>query len=347
VGNNAHPTISLADYPLVERTGEMPVKNIWGKLRNLQDSGLLDGALSAGGKLIYLDGALGSDSADGSFDHPVKTLTAAYALARDGKHDVIVIKNSGVSAALCTVRVDAAFVWSKNCLHLMSLSPTRPMFSQRARLAPTGATTAFANFISMSGSDCVWDGIQLWHGFDTGGANAIALTLTGSRNRFTRCHIAGMADTASAHDAGSRCVKFSGGGEHLFEECVIGVDTVDRDAANATIEFAGGTARNVFNNCVFPIRATATSPLLVKAAAAAASDRFQLFKNCVITNHGASSLKLCTLAASIGGFIGFVDCRTLGVFGGYGTDATSLGQIYITGPTDGSTLAGKGYAPNA
>lgn len=328
----------------------MTMKNVWARLRDLNDNGVLESSLGAGGKLIWLDGYAGSDANPGTFDAPVKTLGAAYNLGRDGKHDVIVVKNAGNTAALCTVRVDSAFTWSKNCLHLISQSPTRPLFSPRARFAPTGSTTAFANFITMSGNDCVWDGIQLWHGFAAGVAASIALTLSSAnRNRFTRCHIATMVadDGADAQSATSRCVKISGGGENFFDECTIGADTVARTQANANVEFAAGTARNVFRKCFFPMYATATSPLAVKVAAAAGADRFQLFDDCTFWNFGASSLKLATLAANIGGKIVFKNPRLFGTFGGFGTDATSQGQILIDGVASGSTVTGIGYAPNA
>lgn len=323
----------------------MSINNIWTKIRNMQDNGFLDAALSLGGKVIWLDGYAGDDANSGAdIDHPVKTLEAAYALGRDGKHDVIVVKNAGNSAALCTVRLDAAFTWAKNCLHLISQSPTRPMFGQRARIAPTATTTAFANFLTFTGNDCVWDGIQLWHGFNTGTTSAIALTLSGAnRNRFTRCHIAGMADAASAQNAGSRSLKITGGGENLFEECVIGIDTVTRTAANSSIELAGATTRNVFKDCIFPVHATGsgTGALFVKAAAAFAMDRYNYFLRCIFGNPGALSggvtlAAVATLAAATGGGLVFDYCSRYLVTD-WGTDATSLAQIYVNGAGTGGT----------
>lgn len=326
------------------------IDNIWGKLRNLNDAGLLDTLLLLGGNLIWIDGTNGSDSNYGTKEAPLKTLdgtNGAYARARDGKHDIIVIKSTGNAASECTVRLDAAFTWAKESVHLVAQTPVIPLFSPRARLAPTPTTTAFANFFTLSGNNCFFHNIQFWHGFNTGTTSAIAMTVSGQRNLFRNCHIAGMADNESADNANSRCVKLTGG-ENRFEDCVIGVDTINRSAANASIEFASGTARNVFDRCIFPIHADATTPLLVKVAAAAASDRFQLFRDCVVWNHGTSTIAgLCTLAAAMGGYLAFVRPIVLRSITGFGTDATSRGQIYITGPTDGSTVSGVGYNPNA
>lgn len=329
----------------------MSIDNIWNKLRDLNSDGVLDSLLYLGGKLIWVDGYNGNDTNDGTKNRPVKTIDGtkgAYARARDGKHDIIVIKSTGATAALSTVRLDAAYTQSKSNVHMVAQSPATPLFSPRARIAPTATTTAFANFFTLSGSGCYFHNIQFWHGFNTGTTSAIALTITGDRNHFNRCHIVGMGDAASGADAGSRCVKISDGDENFFENCVIGVDTVDRSAANASVEFASGAARNVFKGCIFPIRATATSVLLVKVAAAAGSDRFQLFDECVVWNHGTSTIAgLCTLAASMGGYLLFNKGTIVRSITGFGTDATSRGQIYITGPTDGSTVSGVGYNPNA
>lgn len=332
------------------------MKNLWAKLRHMEDIGILDSALTAGGNIIWLDGYAGNDACPGDFDAPVKTLAAAYALGRDGKHDVIMIKNAGVSAALCTVRLDAAFTWSKNCLHMVAQSPVRQLFSQRARIAPTGATTAFANFITMSGGDCHWHGIQIWHGFNTGTTSAIALTLTGHYNRFEYCHIAGMADAASAQNANSRCLKL-GASENVFENCVLGIDTIARTAANSIIQFYAnpttgfGAARNYFKDCIFPAyTTTAQTQTDILVAGANAIDRMNIFERCKFTNSRVTSYLIQTAVASLvagaGGDLLFKDCMLHGRTG-FGKDADSRGQIFIEGGTPAAATTGLAVAPTA
>jgi hypothetical protein len=139
------------------------------------------------------------------------------------------------------------------------------------------------------------------------------------------------------------------GGENYFGHSTIGLDTTDRDAANANIEFAGGTARNVFEDCLIPVWASDTDPLGIIVSAAAAADRTQHFRRCAFVNTGVGSggsacAALATLAASIGGVILLEDCIRHG-FTEWGTDATSRGQIYIgaggvtaNGHTGGETV---------
>jgi len=327
----------------------MSIDNIWYKLRALNDNGILDSLLLLGGKLIWVDYLNGDDANYGTKDAPIKTLdgsSGALARVTAGKNDIVVLKNSGGTLAQSVVRLSAAFDWNKACTHIIAQTPVGSPWSPRASIRPNLSDTAFANFFTVSARGCLFHNIGWVTEFTAGVAASIPLTVSAPYNRFSRCQIAGMIDATSAASATSRCVKLTAG-ENLFENCVIGVDTIARSVANASVEFASGAARNHFKNCIFPIYATATSPLLVKVAAAAGADRFQLFEDCIVTNFGASSLKLCTLAANIGGKIIFTNPKLMGTFGGFGTDATSIAQILIDGVASGTTVTGIGYAPNA
>jgi hypothetical protein len=298
------------------------------------------------GTAFFLDAANGDDANSGlSPSEAVQTLAAAYALATDGAGDVIYVISNGLSSG--TVRIDAAFTWSKNNTHLVGIS-SGVNISNRSRLAPTGSTTAFANFFTVSGSGCLFQNLQWFHGFNTGTTAAICLTVSGGRNCFVNCHIAGMGDAASAQDAGSRNLKLATTGENQFLNCVIGIDTIARTAANASVEFSGGCPRNVFKKCTFLLWATSATVLGVIVSAAAGSDRFQLFEDCTFINSiksgaGTAITGLATLAAAIGGLIALVNPRSIGVTA-YGTDATSKGQMYLVGPAN-STSAGIGANP--
>lgn len=316
------------------------MNNLFSSLKELQTNNLLILPF----KKIWLDPKNGSDYRNGkTLDTAVKTLAKAYALATAGQNDTILLVTDGTTAS--TARVDSAFTWAKNQTHLIGVA-VDSLFSPRARIAPTGSTTAFANFFTVTATDCLFSNISIYQDFNTDTTNQIALTLSSAlRNVFKNCHIAGIA---KGDDAGGRVLKLAASEENVFEDCVIGLDTIDRNAANATIEFTTGSARNFFKHCIFPFRATATSPLLVKTAAAASLDRFNVFEECIVWNHGTSTIAgLCTMAASSGGFLAFIRPSLLNAITGFGTDATTRGQIVITGPTDGSTVSGKGYAPSA
>lgn len=285
------------------------------------------------GKTFYVNPVSGSDGNDGSLNAPFSTLSAGYAACTAGKNDTVILIGDGSTTG--TARLSAGFTWAKNATHLIGLS-SGVNISNRSRIAPTAAVAAFANFFTVSASGCLFENIQWFHGFDTGGTNQICLTVTGGRNLFRNCHIAGMGDTASGNSTGSRSLKISTTGENQFEDCTIGLDTALRHVANASVEFAGGAPRNVFRRCVFPFFGDAATILGIIVSAAAGSDRFQLFKDCIFVNAIKSTSTqmsaLATLAASMGGMLVFKDCTLIGITE-FGSDATSLGQIYVDGGT--------------
>jgi hypothetical protein len=274
------------------------------------------------------------------------TLADAYAAADSGKNDVIVLIGDGGTAA--SVRLSANFAWAKSAVHLLgACSPVH--VSQRARIAPTSGATAFANFFTVSGNGCIFKDIQFFHGFTTGTAAQIALTVTGSRNAFLNCHIGGMGDQESADDAGSRSLKVggSGAGENLFHNCVIGLDTITRGAANASVEFVGATPRNRFSDCIFPFQTDAATPLGIIGSASGCMDRWQLFERCKFINNIKSTsttmTALATLAASAGGLILFDECAAVGITD-YGSDATTFAQMFIMGPVPTAATSGLAVA---
>lgn len=322
------------------------IDNIWGKLRTLNDTGVLDAlsfAVTMGGQLFYVDGTNGDDSRDGtSIDTACKTLEHTYSLLRTGKHDCIVIVGDPTTTGSCTVRIDASFNWNKAATHLIGQS-VPVLYGQRARLAPTGTTTAFTPFFTISASGCMFLNVEWFHGFNTGVASQICMVLTGSRNYFKNCQIAGMGDATSAGSAGSRTLKIgsAGSGENFFEDCVIGLDTIARNAANASVEFTGNTPRNVFRRCIFPFFCSATSVLGILGTGNACVDRNNEFRDCTFVNDlksGGSSQMTVLLSfttAAPGGSILFSGwCFSIGMtkLG----DTNGLANSVVCGPAPNS-----------
>ena len=270
------------------------------------------------GNIIYLQPAsafLGTQT--GSASAPYTTLAAAYAAGRSGYNDVIVLVGNG--AASGSARLSSGFTWAKSALHLVGID-SGGNISNRARIAPTAAVTAFANFFTVSGSGNRFANIQWFHGFDTGTTSMICMTVTGSRNLFTDCHIGGMGDAASAQNTGSRNLKIgsAGSGENGFVNCTIGIDTVARTVANASVEFAGATPRNYFENCRFPIWATANGVLGILGTGNGCVDRYQEFVNCRFINSIKSGAGTGMTAvgsfttASPGGLVLLDQCTVVG-----------------------------------
>lgn len=283
------------------------------------------------GNVYYLDPFAGSDGNSGFYPTAaVASLAAGYALLREGKGDVLALISNGQTTA--TARLGAAFTWSKNAAHLVGIcSPVRT--SQRSRIAPVSGVTAFTNLFTLTGGDCIFQNIEWFHGFNTGTAAQICFALTtGARNFFKNCHIAGMGDTQSATDNGSRSLVITGGGENLFQNCTLGIDTVQRTGTNATVEFKTGTARNVFENCLFPSWVGAGGAPNAIASLTGGMDRFNLFNNCQFINFGTAMTKLALIgtAGSPNGFLMFNNPFLAGVTA-FGTGQTSM---FVAGPAN-------------
>lgn len=317
--------------------------------QNIADLNSNFSLLAAGftpGNIIYCDpAATGLGPQDGSVDHPYTSLADAYGKGRNAKNDVIVLVGNGSTGA--TARLSSAFTWAKDALHLVGVS-SGVNISNRSRIAPTSGATAFAAFFTVSGNGCLFQNIQWFQGFATGTTSQICMTVTGGRNLFLNCHIAGMGDNESAQSAGSRNLKISGTGENMFVDSVIGIDTITRTVANASVEFASGTPRNQFVRCLFPIMTSSATTLGFLGSASGCIDRFTTFDNCQFINAVQSTSTtmsgLGTLPASAGGLLLFKQSVLVGITE-YGTDATTRGQCYIDGLTGAAATSGIAVNP--
>lgn len=321
----------------------------------------IGGAPMFTGNWYFVDPAHGSDGNTGAADSPFATIYMGYAQCRDGYNDVVVLVGDGSTAGTARLSlalaqsVDATattgtLTWAKNACHLIGqTAPTA--FAQRARIAPPSGTytasTFNANtFINVTASGCYFANVSVFVGFSTGSTTMVGWAEAGGRNYYYNVNIQGLADAASAGSANARTLKITSG-ENTFDSCVLGTDTVTRSAANATVEFASGVARNTFRNCVLPFQTSASTPLGILTSAAASMDRWQLFDRCTFINNVQSTSTtmsgLSTLAASSGGLLAMKDCTLIGITE-FGTDATSRGQIYIDGGT--VTAGTSGIAVN-
>lgn len=226
------------------------------------------------GNFFWVDESAGNDGNTGGPQDPLATLTQALSLCTDGNNDVVFLKG--------TVHVTATVAWSKSKTHLIGLSPE--LDSQaRARISQTGSSV-FTPLVNVTGSECIFKNIGAFHGFNDASAQ-ICWAEAGGRNQYFNCNFLGMANATAGAQAGSRSltVGASGNGENTFHNCTIGLDTVARSTSNASLEFLGGSPRNVFRNCIFPALTSSGSAMMVKAAAAAL-DRWALFDNCAFVN---------------------------------------------------------------
>lgn len=317
------------------------------------------------GDAYFVDPVNGADGNNGRKPSAAfATLYAAHAACTSGNNDVVYLIGNGAASGSARLSLANAQVvdstatagtlnWTKNATHLIGIcAPTST--AQRARIAPpsgtyTQATFGSGNFVVVSGGGCYFSNISVFNGFSTGGTNQICWTDTGSRNCYVNVNFGGMGDAASAQNTGSRSLKVGSGGsgENTFIGCTIGLDTVTRTVANASLELAGGTPRNRFSNCVFPFQTSNAGVLGVLGTGNACVDRYNLFENCKFVNNIKSTSTTMTVltsftTASPGGLLLMTDCTLVGI-GEFG-DANGLANIYIDGGT--VTAATSGIAVN-
>lgn len=319
------------------------------------------------GKWYFVDPAHGSDGNEGTADSPLATLYRAYALARSGYNDVIVLVGDGSTTGTARLSVALAqsvdstattgtITWAKNALHLIGMSAPTANFT-RARIAPPSGTYTAATFgnsgnmVNVTASGCFFANFSIWGGFSTGATGCFTWKDQGSRNFYHSVHFAGLADAASAQNSASRVLKLTDAQESVFERCTFGIDTVTRTAANASIEFAGtgaGCARLKFIECDFPFQTSASTPLGL-IASAGGYDRWIKFDRCCFINNVKSTsttmtdLSTITSGGSPNGLFLFKDCALVGITG-FGSD---LNNLYIEGGTPTAATTGLAVAPAA
>ncbi len=304
-------------------------------LREFHDRGGID-LIGSGyfprGRQFFLDGANGNDALAGDQPDRAKlTLAAGHALMESGRNDVLYIIGNGLASG--SIRLTEGFTWTKNAAHLIGITAPTGV-SQRARIAPASGNAAFANMFTNTGDGCIFSNFSIFHGFGTGGNSQICWTDTGERNYYENVALQGMGDQASADHAGGRSLKIggSGNGEHTFVRCTIGLDTITRGAANASIEFAGATPRSRFIECMLPFQTDDATVLGIIGTGAGCIDRWQSFERCIFMNNilsGSTVMSaLVTLPVSAGGLITFKDCTRVGITL-LGTNANSKAQLFM------------------
>jgi hypothetical protein len=283
--------------------------------------------LPTGGQSWFVDPYYGSDGNSGRRpDRPVKTLTQALSLATANQNDIVYLMARSNSAAYTTDYQSVVLEWNKDAVHLIGIN-AGPRFSHRSRIAAISSFDNATALVNLSANGCLFANTEMFMGV-AGTSPTGCLKITGMRNRFVNCHIAGIGhDNNDIADASS--IWFAtGASENYFKDCVIGVDTIGRGSGSTVSEIrftnslAGGAAtnhRNIFEDCmVVGLCHTAGNYNFIKASVnASAVGRFLILKNCIFANPGASAGGVEMTAAflfhaTLGGWVIMHSCTVVG-----------------------------------
>lgn len=233
------------------------------------------------GKIWHVKPHSGSDSNSGRQPHTAfKTLAAALAAATANRNDIVLYysENNDTSAYTSDYQSET-LVWSKDLVHLIGVNSGVSM-SPRSRIAPVNTYADAGPTMTVSADGCYFSGLSIWMGV-TDTTPLGALKVTGSRNRFDRCHILGLGQ-ATNDIVGAYSLKLEGAEECEFHQCVIGSDRIALGAAaNSQILCASAAKNNRFIDC--DVR--------------------------LYTVHGTNTLFLRAAAGSLDGLLGFVRTR--------------------------------------
>ncbi len=280
----------------------------------------------------------------------VASLVTAEGLTTSAQNDVVVLIGDGGSAG--TARLTAELDWDKNAVHLVAI--TAPvMEAQRARISHAASPPA-SNFqmFKVSGSGNIFQGFSFYQGVGQASTDEKLIEITGSRNYFENIQFGGLGAQVGADRAGSYVIYLNGGGENLFRSCSVGLETVQRNAANGNVVIRNQAQRNQFVDTDFVMAADGTSPLFVDANASnALGGSSMVFKRCFFRNllniTGASDpAVVCTYHASVNGTLYFIDSIMNATKWAAAGAAVQIGQT-SSGTIDGFDSGGTGNAADS
>jgi len=268
-------------------------------------------------RVFYVDANSGSDTLKSgrAYKSAVKTLGKAEDLSLTFNYDMIIVAPSANS-----ITTEASITWDKSYISIVG-APAPVQLGQRARIGFGSGATSPCITISGTGNRFVNFKMAVEEDIN------VMISVTGNRNYFGNCELAGILNSTTGDDTAARVVSMSGAEENLFENCWIGADTIARSTTNATLELASASTRNIFRNCMFPVLADNAGALFFKAASAADVDRYVLFQNCMFHNAVNSTATTMTtgfsLSATLGGTVILDACSILGATD-WSTDYTVL-----------------------
>lgn len=229
------------------------------------------------GNVIHVKPYYGSNSNNGlSVDQAAKTLLYAhdYLCTADQNDTVLMYAASNTGTYTTDYLLAAApLVWSNDLTHLIGVGPD-PLLSQRTRVAWDSTTSTASNTVmaTFSADGCKVENMAFFCGINDANLSFNVL-VSGSRNHFKNCHFAGIGH-ATNDVAGAYSLSVTGS-ENVFEDCVIGLDTIIR--ATSTQEAILSGTNNVFINCTFLSFSETTTRFTVSMTA---TNKWNMFDNC-------------------------------------------------------------------
>lgn len=300
------------------------------------------------GKVLFVNYTTGLDGRSGlSADRAVKTLSRAYALAADGKNDVILVAGED------PIEEDAMITWSKNKIHVIGLGGYGAT-DQSPRIIFSAAGLAVASapaVIKVTGWANSFTNIRVNSlGVFGTNANVCALWDAGEATVYTNCQFNKFTDLGltAVSDVEAR------GDSTTWRNCKFGFDTLLQTAARPTlwIKGAGGSARmknNYFEDCYFVCSSSDSDKVFVKIYDTNSLAFSNVMKNCIFMSALVNSISAANLDNVVDSASGLNEGTLLFVNPAFNADTLcDTGQnqdgIQVVGPTSADD-AGEPFTP--
>jgi len=194
---------------------------------------------------------------------------------QNGNNNVIVLTPDSHSQA-------AALTFNKNMTHLVGAYPAA-MMNLRSRI---GHSDDFDALLTLSGYGNLLQNLYFMHGRGSA-TNLHCMEITGDRNTLKNVHLGGPMNQTEADTAGYSVLELTGAKETYLKDCVLGIETMERGAANTILRLGADSSRNIFENCLFLSMADANTPYFIEILVGLTYG-WTLFKNCLFINHSTS-----------------------------------------------------------
>lgn len=253
----------------------------------VQANSFLGAQMVTQGNVWYVKPSSGSNGNDGKTPATAfKTLAYALSAATANQNDIIYLIAESNTAGSTTDYQSSTLTWNKDLVHLIGVcSPS--MVSQRARIAQLSTATGVSPLVNITANGCIFKNISIFHGVNDA-TSLVAAQVTGSRNYFKNVHFAGIGH-ATQVAANAASLKLDGAQENVFEDCVMGVDTITADnSTKGELWFDTSAARNMFRRCLFTRFISNAGYVHVSFQDTTAIDRWTVFEDCYFVSESAN-----------------------------------------------------------
>lgn len=278
------------------------------------------------GEIFYIDAGSGSDTANAGKDANDAFASASQALSAmtADQDDVVIIAGTNSTGRTSEA---ANIDWNKRRTHIIGNGPLRKI-NPRNGISFAAAATTSPSFL-VSEKDCSFTNFSLAQFNDVN----VLMNTTADYNSYSYMHFQGIGNATAGDDTAARSIVLTGAEENEFVNCTIGLDTVTRSAANASLELTGSCPRNKFIGCDFPMFADSADALWIKADTGNCYERFLQLENCFFNNPDGSSSTTLTIGFDLSttgnGDINMLNCNWRGA-----TDLTNnYTRLFTNSPT--------------